>query len=179
MQTVTKMLAFEMKSWSTTITAYCLSNGSFCEHKDTQIIHNSSISNLNSKQTFKETSQHYECILKLTKLRGLSSRAKLLPTFADRGCHVAVFCFLDRSRYFFLLAHQLYSRGWVNPVPDPLLRKSGSVGNRTRTSWSVARNSDHETTEAIYFLLHNIYKLSSYLTGNTIHLRSIASNLNQ
>jgi hypothetical protein len=29
----------------------------------------------------------------------------------------------------------------VDPVPDPLLhRKSGSVGNRTRTSQSVARN---------------------------------------
>jgi hypothetical protein len=28
----------------------------------------------------------------------------------------------------------------VDPVPDPLLRKSGSAGNRTRTSGSVARN---------------------------------------
>jgi hypothetical protein len=27
-----------------------------------------------------------------------------------------------------------------------------------------------------YFLLHNIYKFSSYLTGNIIHLRSIARN---
>jgi hypothetical protein len=36
----------------------------------------------------------------------------------------------------------LYSRGWVDPVPDPLLlRKSSSAGNRTRTSGSVARNS--------------------------------------
>jgi len=27
----------------------------------------------------------------------------------------------------------LTSRGWVDPVPDPLLlRKSGSAGNRTR-----------------------------------------------
>jgi hypothetical protein len=33
-------------------------------------------------------------------------------------------------------------RGWVEPVPDPLLlTKSGSAGNRTRTSTSVARNS--------------------------------------
>jgi hypothetical protein len=49
------------------------------------------------------------------------------------------------SRYFFLqVALQLYSRGWVDPVPDPLLlRKSGSAGNRTRSSGSVARNSDH------------------------------------
>jgi hypothetical protein len=31
----------------------------------------------------------------------------------------------------------------VDPVPDPLLLiKSGSAGNRTRTSGSVARNSD-------------------------------------
>jgi hypothetical protein len=30
------------------------------------------------------------------------------------------------------------------PVPDPqLLRKSGSAGNRTRASGSIARNSDH------------------------------------
>jgi hypothetical protein len=55
--------------------------------------------------------------------------AKLVPTFADRGCHVAsvtVPCgcnlgFLDRSRYlFFQVAPQLYSRGRVDSVPDPL-----------------------------------------------------------
>jgi hypothetical protein len=38
----------------------------------------------------------------------------------------------------------------VHPVPDPLLlRKSGSAGNRTQASGSVARNYDHETTEAV------------------------------
>jgi hypothetical protein len=73
--------------------------------------------------------------------------AKLMTTFADRGCHVVsatdpygrILGFLDRSRYFFFqVAPQLYSRGWVGPVPDPLvLRKSRSAGNRTRTSWSV------------------------------------------
>jgi hypothetical protein len=49
--------------------------------------------------------------------------------------------FLDRSRYFFFqVAPQLYSRGWVDPIPDPLLlRKSGSAGNRTRASGCVAR----------------------------------------
>jgi hypothetical protein len=63
-----------------------------------------------------------------------------------------------------------------NPVPDPLLRrKSGSAGNRT-TSGSVARNSDHYTTKAVYFLLHNIYKFNSYLTRNTIYLRCVARN---
>jgi hypothetical protein len=45
--------------------------------------------------------------------------AKLVPTFADRWCHVVsvtnpyghIFGFLDRSRYFFLQSPQLYSRG--------------------------------------------------------------------
>jgi hypothetical protein len=41
---------------------------------------------------------------------------------------------------------------------------------------SAARNSDHYTTEAVYFLLHNIYKFSSYLTGSTIHLHSVVRN---
>jgi hypothetical protein len=38
---------------------------------------------------------------------------------------------------------QLYSRGWVDPIPDPLLFFSGSAGNRTWASGSVAKNSDH------------------------------------
>jgi hypothetical protein len=46
--------------------------------------------------------------------------AKLIPTFADRGCHVVsvtgpygrILGFIDRSRYFFFqVAPQLYSRG--------------------------------------------------------------------
>jgi hypothetical protein len=59
--------------------------------------------------------------------------------------------FLDRSRYcFFQASPQLYSRGWVDPVPDPLLlRKSGNAGNRTRTSGFAARNSDYWTL--LYF----------------------------
>jgi hypothetical protein len=52
--------------------------------------------------------------------------AKWLPTFTDRGCHVVgvtdpfgcILGFLDRNRYFSI---KLYSRGWVDPVPDPLL----------------------------------------------------------
>jgi hypothetical protein len=56
--------------------------------------------------------------------------AKLVPTFVNRGCRVVsvtvpyirILGFLDRSRYvFFQVAPQLYSRGWVDPVPDPLL----------------------------------------------------------
>jgi hypothetical protein len=57
--------------------------------------------------------------------------AKLVSTFADRRSHVVsmtvpygrILAFLDRRRYFFFeVAPQLYSRGWVVPVPDPLLR---------------------------------------------------------
>jgi hypothetical protein len=56
--------------------------------------------------------------------------AKLVPTFADRGCHMVsatdpygrIIGLLDRSRYFFFqIAPQLYSQGRVDPVPDPLL----------------------------------------------------------
>jgi hypothetical protein len=80
--------------------------------------------------------------------------ANLVLSFAEReGCCVVsaaevygrILGSQDRSRNFlFQVAPQLYSRGWVHPVPDPLLlRKSGSAGNRTRTCGSVARNSDH------------------------------------
>jgi hypothetical protein len=64
--------------------------------------------------------------------------AKLAPTFVDRGCCVVsttdpyghIHGFLHRNHYFFFqVAPQLYSRGWVDPVPDPLLlRKFGSRG---------------------------------------------------
>jgi hypothetical protein len=38
----------------------------------------------------------------------------------------------------------------VDRVPDALLlRKSGSAWSRTQTSGSVARNPDHQTTEAV------------------------------
>jgi hypothetical protein len=44
---------------------------------------------------------------------------------------------------FYQVAPQLYSRGWVDPVPDPLLFFSGSAGNPTRASGFVVKNSDH------------------------------------
>jgi hypothetical protein len=38
----------------------------------------------------------------------------------------------------------------VDPFSDPLLlRESGKAGNGTQTSGSVARNSDHQTAEAV------------------------------
>jgi hypothetical protein len=42
----------------------------------------------------------------------------------------------------------------VDPVPDLLLfRKSGSAGNRSQTSGSVARNPDQFSTEAVIFII--------------------------
>jgi hypothetical protein len=64
--------------------------------------------------------------------------AKLVPTFADRVCRV-------------VSTMDPYDR---NLVPDPLLLKnSGSTGNQTRTSRSVVRNFDQQTTEAVAELL--------------------------
>jgi hypothetical protein len=46
----------------------------------------------------------------------------------------------------------------VDPVPDLLLlRKSGSAGNRTRISGSVARYSEQKTTEAVGDLISFFY----------------------
>jgi hypothetical protein len=60
----------------------------------------------------------------------------------------------------------------VDPVPDPLLlRKSGSAGNRTRTSESVARNSDHKTTEMV---CHNH---SSKYAKETFHTTEVSTEV--
>jgi hypothetical protein len=79
--------------------------------------------------------------------------AKLVPTSADRGVTHGqrggtlrpYSLFLDRSCYFFFpVVPHLCLLGWVDTVPDPLLLgKSGNAWNRTWTSGSVARNSDH------------------------------------
>jgi hypothetical protein len=78
--------------------------------------------------------------------------AKWLPTFADIGCHVVSVTdpygriqrfYRQEPLLFYQVAPQLYSRGWVDPVPDPLRFFSGSSGNRTRASGSVAKNSNH------------------------------------
>jgi hypothetical protein len=54
----------------------------------------------------------------------------------------------------------------VDPILEALiLRKFGSAGNRTRTSGFVARNSDHKTTEAVYFLLHKAKSKAIPVTG--------------
>jgi hypothetical protein len=111
--------------------------------------------------------------------------ANFVPNFADRGCHVVSvtdpprpYSWLYRPvlLHFFKVAPQLYSWGSVDLDPDPLiLSKSCSTGNRSRTSGSAVRNSAHKTIE-VYFLLHNIHKFSSHLTGSIKHLCYVARN---
>jgi hypothetical protein len=80
-----------------------------------------------------------------------------VPTFAERGVprgqrdgSLRPYSWFSRPKSLLFLSSSssvVYSRGWVDPVPDPLLlRKSDRTGNRTRTSGSVTRNSDHYTT---------------------------------
>jgi hypothetical protein len=66
----------------------------------------------------------------LLRIEGVARSAQRIPTAVNLG-------FLDRSRYFSIqVGPQLYSWGWVDPVPDPLLlRKSGSAGNRNQDLW--------------------------------------------
>jgi hypothetical protein len=79
-----------------------------------------------------------------------AGRQILVPNFADRResrgqCGPSPTA--DNLGYpepepliFFQVAPQLSSRGWVDPVPDPLLlRKSESDGNRTRDLWVCSR----------------------------------------
>jgi hypothetical protein len=89
-----------------------------------------------------------ESVNELCRLSDSCLSAKLEPNSAERNCHmlsVTDLCgrnleFLDRGRCFlFQVAPQLYSRGWVDPVRDPLHhRKSHSAVNRTRTYGCVA-----------------------------------------
>jgi hypothetical protein len=62
-------------------------------------------------------------VIAACRIEGVTWSAQRILTAVNLG-------FLDRSRYFLETAPQLSSRGWVDPVPDPLLnRKSGSAGN--------------------------------------------------
>jgi hypothetical protein len=98
---------------------------------------------INFKQTFNENSDTklnlkkkntpwLESARELYRLSDCRLSMKLVPTFADRGCHVVsrtdpyghILGFLDRSRYFFFqVAPQLYSWSWVYTIPDPFLLK--------------------------------------------------------
>jgi hypothetical protein len=54
----------------------------------------------------------------------------------NRSPRPLILGFWNRSRDFSIqVVPQLYSRGWVDPVPDTLLRKCGSAENRTWDLW--------------------------------------------
>jgi hypothetical protein len=110
-------------------------------------------------------------------LRDRRLSAKLVPNFTDRGCRVVstadphgrVLGFLDWGNYyFFQVAPQLYSRGLVDPVPDPLLlRKSGSAWNRTWDLWICSQEpTDHRGGLHIHShcLLTNHPSIECYMT---------------
>jgi hypothetical protein len=64
---------------------------------------------------------------------------------------------LSFQDFFIQVAPQLSSRGWVDPVPDPLLlRKSGSAGKRTRDLWICSRKLwplDHRGGQIIIIII--------------------------
>jgi hypothetical protein len=95
-------------------------------------------------------------------------RRNLVPIFVYRGvsrCQrggsptVVNLSFLDRSRYFSFKYLLIYPhKGWVDPVPDPLLlKKYGSAGNRTwdlrisiQELWPLDHRGSHEINAYSY-----------------------------
>jgi hypothetical protein len=70
-----------------------------------------------------------------------------MPTFEDRGCRIVsttdlysrILCFLDRSRYyFFQVAPQLYSQGWVGPFQTHYVSENVVVpGEKSSILWDI------------------------------------------
>jgi hypothetical protein len=90
----------------------------------------------------------------LVRERPQNLSAKLVPTSADRGmsCSQSDGSLWPYSRFSrqepLLFLPDSSSRGWVDPVPDPLfLRKSGSAGNRTRDLWIWSQEQRRSSTE--------------------------------
>jgi hypothetical protein len=84
----------------------------------------------------------------LLRIEVVAWSAQRIPTAVNPS-------FQDRSRYYFIqVAPQLSSRGWVDPVPDPLLLiKSGGAGNRTRDLWICSQELwplDHRVLSSIF-----------------------------
>jgi hypothetical protein len=97
----------------------------------------------------------------LSRTEGVAWSAQRIPMAVNLS-------FLDQSHYFSIqVAPQLSSRGWVDPVPDPLfLRKSGSTGNRTQNLWMCSQELwplDHRGSlinNIVYVMLSNRWKLT-------------------
>jgi hypothetical protein len=112
--------------------------------------------------------------------------AKLVPTFAGRGCCVVnatVPCgtyswFPRQEPLLFQVAPQLSSRGWVDRVPDPpLLWNAGSVRNRTRDLWICSQGPwpldlrggpTYPTTRPLYTNSHITVIISSIVSTQAL-----------
>jgi hypothetical protein len=98
-----------------------------------------------------------------------------LPYFShNKKIRTAVsFGFLDRSRYFREIAPQLSSRGWVDPVPDPLLlRKFRSSGNRKRNLWICSQEPwplDHRGGLVMYAMVLKRIFSPDHITTSVRH----------
>jgi hypothetical protein len=91
--------------------------------------YNSVVCSPQANYTDRATSACRRSYCQLLRIEGVTWSAQRIPSAVNLG-------FLDWSRYFLEIAHHFSSRGWVDPVPDPLLlRKSGSAGNRTWDLW--------------------------------------------
>jgi hypothetical protein len=83
--------------------------------------------------------------------------------------------FLYWSRYYFFQVAHIYSQGWVDPVPDPLLlRKYDSAGIEPGATASVARNSDHRSGHHMYHqcVLVTWFDRSQLLAAVLKHLKN-------
>jgi hypothetical protein len=100
---------------------------------DAVIVHNMLLHGFNSaSELYRLSNRHWSAnfSVKFCGKRDVGGQRGWTPTAVNLS-------FLDRSRSFlFQVVPHLSSRGWVDPVPDPLLlRKSGSVGKQTRDLW--------------------------------------------
>jgi hypothetical protein len=133
---------------------------------------------------------HIICISLTSKLNSLARvPERTIPTetlplvgevsakFADRGWNVfsvtdpygRIFGFLDRSRYFFLqVAPKSYSRGWVDPVPDPPLKKSDNTGNLTWICSQELWLLDHRVNKFKRSTMEQVWFITSGYTESHI-----------
>jgi hypothetical protein len=67
----------------------------------------------------------------------------------------------------------------VDPVPDTLLlRESGSVGSRTRTSDSAARNFDHRSTTAnVHCSFTKVIRVASQMNQSSLFSLTVLTDL--
>jgi hypothetical protein len=131
-QPMTGRILYQWRHFLNTVTDFRIDVAIFiwiCENRKER---RTRILNYFSKVTAKEKKNSVSSVSKRTIPTERPPLVSEVSTnfFADRGCHVVsltypysrILGFLDRSHYyFFQVAPQLYSRGWVDPVPDPLL----------------------------------------------------------